>query len=100
MIPFIFVAVLLGTFIVFIRSFLCRKKCGQQLPGIKLGLFYVLRDWTTAFKYLALNDGLPAFYHYMQFLKKRTEQLRQQQLFCVWCFYKRYICFIKSEAVK
>ncbi|GFR08849.1 cytochrome P450 4V2 [Trichonephila clavata] len=46
------------------------------------------------------KNGPPIIEEFMQFLKERTVQFQQEQLFCLWFFYEPFICFVKAEAVK
>ncbi|GFQ97640.1 cytochrome P450 4V2 [Trichonephila clavata] len=50
--------------------------------------------------HIVSSNGLPMLYCLTQFLKERTEQFQQQQLFCLWVFYEPCFCFVKAEAVK
>ncbi|GFR02911.1 cytochrome P450 4V2 [Trichonephila clavata] len=93
--------VLLGVgILVIIKYSFWRKQCCQNLPGIEPRFFNIPGDLTRMFMCVLSKDGPPIIEEFKQFLKERTEQFQQEQLFCVWFFYEPLICFVKAEAVK
>ncbi|GFT48278.1 hypothetical protein NPIL_308081 [Nephila pilipes] len=96
----LYFVIVLGVILALIRYSLRREKYSQLFPKIIPGFFNIPRDFIKLLGLILSNEDHSILYNFGQFLKERTEQFQQQQLFYIWASYKPHICFAKAEAVK
>ncbi|GBO45681.1 hypothetical protein AVEN_244775-1 [Araneus ventricosus] len=70
------------------------------MPGKKPRFFDILGDAKEFVIYHTWPDKYLWQMNFFDVLRRRTEEYRKQQLFCLWITYMPFVVIVKAEAVK